>query len=298
MPGRIRTIKPEFFADEDIASLEPLDRITFLGLWCYADKAGRLEYRPIRLAAMVLPYEQAGFETRLRTLIYNEFLILYENAGRKYLQIRTFGLHQRPHHTEPESKIPAHTSDGSSILSPSSNGGTTEETLSKDVLGGGTTVVKLEILGGKGKEGNGEGKGRDKRQPRPAVALDGFTDFWTRYPWKKGKGSAEQSWAKLTPADRKAVMERVVSFAEEWSSRSREDLKFCPHPATWLNQRRWEDEGFVEPSPPPPTPEEVAKEEERAYWVERKRISDEEDERERLEMIQRMKGGASAGAGV
>lgn len=232
MPGRIRTVKPEFFADEDVAALAPTDRLVFLGLLCYADKAGRMEYRPVRLAALVLPYEQKGFEVRLSNLISAGFLIPYENDGRKYLQIRTFATHQRPHHTEPESKLPAPDSDGSTVLQPLQNGYTTDES-SHDL--GYTTVVKR-----KGREGNGEGKG--ERQPRPPVALDGFSDFWPMYPRRVGKGGAEAAWSKLSAADRAAVAAAMPAFKASWASRPPTDLQFCPHPATWLNQRRWEDE--------------------------------------------------------
>ena len=236
MPGRIRTIKPEFFSDEDIAALEPLDRVTFLGLLCYADKAGRLEHRPVRLATMILPYEQAGFELRLARLVVANFLVMYENTGRKYLQIRTFTLHQRPHHTEPESKIPPPDAIDSSALQPLCNGYTTEETQSKNRVERDTTVVTLGGREGKGMERKGE------RQPRAVPALDGFADFWSRYPRKVGKGGAEAAWAKLASADRRAVMESMPAFREQWASRPSADMQFCPHPATWLNQRRWEDE--------------------------------------------------------
>lgn len=236
MPGRIRTVKPEFFSDEDIAALEPLDRIAFLGLLCYADKAGRLENRPIRLATMILPYEQAGFELRLARLVSAKFLVMYENSGRNYLQIRTFTTHQRPHHTEPESKIPAPDAPESSALQPLCNGYTTGETLSKNPVERDTTVVTLGGREGKGMERKGE------RQPRATPALDGFSDFWARYPRKVGKGGAEAAWSKLTTLDRRAVMEAIPAFREQWTVRPPADMQFCPHPATWLNQRRWEDE--------------------------------------------------------
>lgn len=240
MPGRIRTVKPEFFSDEDIAALDPLDRIAFLGLLCYADKAGRLEHRPIRLATMILPYEQGGFEGRLARLVNAGFLVLYENCGRKYLQIRTFTTHQRPHHTEPESKIPSPDAPESSALQPLGNGVTTGETLSKNGVERGTTVVTLGGREGKGMERKGE------RQPRATPALDGFDEFWSRYPRKIGKGGAEAAWTKLSTADRRAVMEAIPAFSEQWASRSSADIQFCPHPATWLNQRRWKDEVVVD----------------------------------------------------
>ena len=62
---RIRTIKPEFFTDEVIAQMSPLARIAFEGLWCHADKSGRLEDRPARLKVLILPYDSADFEALL-----------------------------------------------------------------------------------------------------------------------------------------------------------------------------------------------------------------------------------------
>jgi len=44
--ARIRSLKPDFFKDEDLAVLPFEARLLFEGLWCYADKEGRLEDRP------------------------------------------------------------------------------------------------------------------------------------------------------------------------------------------------------------------------------------------------------------
>ena len=53
---RIRYLKPEFFSDEDLARLPHSTRLTFAGLWCWADREGRLEDRPEFLKAMIFPY--------------------------------------------------------------------------------------------------------------------------------------------------------------------------------------------------------------------------------------------------
>jgi len=69
---------------------------------------------------------------------------------------------------------------------------------------------------------------------------DGFVEFWTNYPRKIGKGAAEKSWGKLKPP-----LEIVISAIHEQKKTnqwSRENGQFIPHPATWLNQKRWEDE--------------------------------------------------------
>ena len=40
--ARIRTIKPEFFTSDDICALSPRARLLYVGLWCEADREGRL----------------------------------------------------------------------------------------------------------------------------------------------------------------------------------------------------------------------------------------------------------------
>lgn len=103
---RIRSVKPDFFVDEDLARLDPLDRITYIGLWCAADKRGRLEDRPQRLGVLILPYEQKGFRERLDRLAAAKFIVRYQDPeGRPLIQIRSWEKHQRPHHTEVESVL-------------------------------------------------------------------------------------------------------------------------------------------------------------------------------------------------
>jgi hypothetical protein len=105
--ARIRTIKPDFFADEDIAEMPPLCRIAFAGLWCHADREGRLEDRPKRLKPKVLPYDDVDMHDVLDTLAQHGFIQRYEVDGHRFIQVRTFLKHQCPNVKEPESTIPA-----------------------------------------------------------------------------------------------------------------------------------------------------------------------------------------------
>ena len=50
---RARNLKPGFFQNEYLADLPPLARILFCGLWCSADRNGRLEYRPKKIKAEI-----------------------------------------------------------------------------------------------------------------------------------------------------------------------------------------------------------------------------------------------------
>ncbi len=47
--ARARNIKPGFFQNEELAELEPIDRLAFIALWTVCDYKGCLEYRPKRL---------------------------------------------------------------------------------------------------------------------------------------------------------------------------------------------------------------------------------------------------------
>ena len=45
--ARIRTIKPQFFLNEQLAMLGFADRLLFIGLWTQADKAGLAIWHPL-----------------------------------------------------------------------------------------------------------------------------------------------------------------------------------------------------------------------------------------------------------
>ena len=75
------------------------------------------------------------------------------------------------------------------------------------------------------------------------VQLERFNQFWFEYPKKKAKLAAMRVWARLKP-DEELFDEimwglRRARASMEWK---REGGRFIPHPATFLNQGRWEDE--------------------------------------------------------
>lgn len=78
-----------------------------------ADKAGRLEDRPLRIKAEIFPYDSVDIEKGLCVLAQPKpsskqpFINRYQANGQRYIQIVNWPKHQRPHHTEAESKIPS-----------------------------------------------------------------------------------------------------------------------------------------------------------------------------------------------
>ena len=116
---RSRNLKPGFFKNEELAEIEPLGRILFEGLWCMADREGRLEDRPKRIKAEVLPYDDCDVDKLLNALAGKGFIVRYLVNGDRYLQISNFLKHQNPHPKEAVSDIPRPSSEnlGNSMTS-------------------------------------------------------------------------------------------------------------------------------------------------------------------------------------
>lgn len=107
-------------------------------------------------------------------------------------------------------------------------------------------LVTMERKGteGKGIEGNG------KTHRRSAVADGGFESFWSVVPRKVGRREAETAFEKAAARIAGRVgpggenpdaflVERMTVFAKSAQGRSGQ---FCPHPSTWLNQGRYDDD--------------------------------------------------------
>jgi hypothetical protein len=115
--ARARNIKPAFFTNELLGTVDPMVGLTFIGLWCLADKVGILEDRPLRIKAELFPYRDSldvnGYLTVLAQL---GFIVRYENDGRRFIQVEKFRKHQSPHNTEKAKCYPFSTDPKSLIL--------------------------------------------------------------------------------------------------------------------------------------------------------------------------------------
>ncbi len=153
MRGRIRTIKPELFQDEELWDLAERERApilqAFAGLWCFADKEGRFEWRPRALHALILPYWDGDFAAVLAALESARFIVRYSVDGRVYGYVRNFRLHQAVNNREEPSKLPEPPAVDATTTRGARDSGVTERN-------------------GNG-NGNGNGSGIDARAPVPPV---------------------------------------------------------------------------------------------------------------------------------
>ena len=70
-----------------------------------------------------------------------------------------------------------------------------------------------------------------------------FDKFWQAYPKKVSKKQAQKSWKKINPSlelfEKILKALEMVKQTEQWK---KDNGKYVPYPATWLNQERWNDE--------------------------------------------------------
>lgn len=78
------------------------------------------------------------------------------------------------------------------------------------------------------------------RRTRDRAEPEGFAEFWKAYPRKVGRPKALEAWKKADLPEPSVLLSAVAGQARnpDWH---KENGRFIPHPATWLNQRRWED---------------------------------------------------------
>lgn len=76
-----------------------------------------------------------------------------------------------------------------------------------------------------------------------ANGRDVFVEFWKAYPRKVGKEAAWRVWQRLNPsAELLAVMLAALAWQRQQPQWVRDGGQYVPHPSTWLNQGRWQDE--------------------------------------------------------
>jgi hypothetical protein len=127
---------------------------------------------------------------------------------------------------------------------------------------------KARAAGQKGGKASGQSRAKRtlKRTPKQVVEPDkirldppyspprgdiAFERFWKAYPRHVGKAKAEAAWTRLdVTSSLLDAMLRALAWQTASEAWTRDDGKFIPHPATWLNGRRWEDE----PAPTTNTP--------------------------------------------
>jgi len=272
--ARARNIKPGFFLNDELAEIAPIGRLLFAGLWTVADREGRLEDRAKKIRAEVLPYDDCDVEALLSELAEHGFIIRYMVGSEKYIQIVNFSKHQNPHKNEKESDIPAYDEavhkkyststvqvqeklDTSTVQEQKQHTTNPADSLKlipdsfnlnpdspiPDSLNPESSVECADAHSPTRARENPQTVDKSVEKPVEKMWRKRFEEFWEAYPRKTGKGAAEKAFEKISPTkELHETMIRAVrsaSLSRQWTE---ENGRFIPNPATWLNQKRWEDE--------------------------------------------------------
>jgi hypothetical protein len=84
---------------------------------------------------------------------------------------------------------------------------------------------------------------RKKRSATDLPYSAAFERFWKCYPNKTGKGKAWTVWQRIKPDLQLAgKFEDAIAWQVHTPQWTKDGGQFIPHAATWLNQKRWQDE--------------------------------------------------------
>jgi uncharacterized protein YdaU (DUF1376 family) len=99
----------------------------------------------------------------------------------------------------------------------------------------------------------GQAMNGHSHEPRQAEISRAFDEqFWPSYPRRKGKAAAKAKFiARAKACGVGAILDGLERAKAEWRRKGTEP-DYIPHPATWLNQGRWEDEPDRPPIVRPP----------------------------------------------
>jgi hypothetical protein len=95
---RIRSIKPEFWSDQTIVSLDFFTRLLYIALWNFADDHGRNRAISKEISGFAFPLDDEVdnkmVESALQTLAEKGRIILYDANGLRHYQVVAWTKHQ------------------------------------------------------------------------------------------------------------------------------------------------------------------------------------------------------------
>jgi len=96
--ARIRSIKPQFWLDENLATISRDARLLYIGLWNLADDYGVFEWRPARIKVQLFPWDidvtGKKVEEWMKALESTGDITKFKSEGKLYGYIPTFLKHQ------------------------------------------------------------------------------------------------------------------------------------------------------------------------------------------------------------
>jgi hypothetical protein len=223
--ARIRSIKPEFWDDEDLADLPRDARLLYIGTWNQADEHGRLRGNPKWIKGQVFPYDDDldvdDIDRLLKLLDEHGKVVRYTVGGKAYMFLPNLDRHQRlegskvpsrrpsPDEADDQSaRIRALGDDSRRPVGDSSPSFTPSSELHTDEAARGADEAALLYVAGSREQGAGTSAScamqersftlvEPLTEPTYEVGSDEdprWRDFWEAVPRKQGREDAREAW--------------------------------------------------------------------------------------------------------
>ena len=227
MPNRI--LWEDICSSADIDMLSPFEETVFYRLLVVVDDYGRIDARPNFLKSKLFVTKNGITEKSIRDALLKLALVglvrFYEVDGKSFLYLPKWSSHQRLRVTKP--KYPAPVIENEVLPQVAADCGELRQ-LAADC---GLNPIQSES------------EYESEYESNPPTPQGEFDEFWRAYPKKKAKAAALKAWNRIKP--NKELFEKIlcaVELAKQSAQWKRDNGQYIPHPATWLNQGRWDDE--------------------------------------------------------
>ena len=218
MPSRL--LRDGILSSERVDQLDAAAEVFYRRLMSKVDDHGLYDARPSILRASLYPLRvdrvrEADISRWIAACEKAGLIALYTHEGKPYLQMRDTRWVAR---SEPKFPLP------------------TPENSCKQPK---TPVVLF-----------GVGVGVEDVKPSAPAGAGLFDEFWTEYPKKVGKDAARKAFDKRKPT-RELLAQMVASIRAQVKTTAwqKDGGQFIPHPSTWLDEGRWQDEGVATVAP-------------------------------------------------
>jgi len=206
--------------------LEPVDKLTLLGIANHADRYGENAWPSIRTLALYAGRSEMTVRRSLRRLSDLGLIRVDVQGGGS----TRHGGYRPNLYTL---RMRGHTDDTPPV-----------ERGSTDDRSGGTSTIP------EGSHDYGRRTVPEPSKNRPC-ASEGFEEWWKAYPRRIGRRAAQTAFQRALRGSDAPTVDTLIAGARKLAAEGRE-TRFVPYPTTWLNQGRWDDdpEVVVEPIEP------------------------------------------------
>jgi hypothetical protein len=228
-------ISKDISNSKKFAKLSPESAVLFCMIIPHLNSYGKINGDPGYLKAEICPrilyLDYKKISKCLQEITENTNMKWFQHDGRHWIHAINFlSEHQflKPERLG-EDKLPSYSGVIQELVPP--------EYKDKDKDKGNSGVVPEDIA---------------KEIKTPKLRMEeSFTFFWNKYPKKVSKADAEKAWNKINPNNGtyQKIMIALDKFkkSEQWIQKKG---TFIPYPATWLRDKRWEDEFLINDKQP------------------------------------------------